>query len=162
MEIQWISYLIYIFFNDLIVGGWFEPMMFLLKTTKCVNWVVRLLVFFLIIILVRILNTTTYSSKCMSIWSNNYIDALCSHIYGGIYHECERMEYHFFFFYFILYKIEILLYHNLSVYVCETPSWRLEPRPLPPHTWQALILVEWPSHQRYTVVEYHLICSLNT
>ena len=35
---------------------------------------------------------------------------------------------------FFLYKIEILLYPNLSVYVCEAPSWKLEPRSLPPHT----------------------------
>jgi len=29
-----------------------------------------------------------------------------------------------------LYKIEILLYPNISVYVCEVPSWKLEHRPL--------------------------------
>ena len=28
---------------------------------------------------------------------------------------------------YILYKLEFLLYPNLSVYVCETPSWKLEP-----------------------------------
>ena len=44
----------------------------------------------------------------------------------------------FFFFFFLLlffffYKIKFLLYPNLSIYVCETPSWRLEFRPLPPH-----------------------------
>ena len=31
------------------------------------------------------------------------------------------------FFSFFFYKIEFLLYPNLSVYVCEIPSWRLEP-----------------------------------
>ena len=31
---------------------------------------------------------------------------------------------------YILYKVEILFKPNLSVYVCETPSWRLESRPL--------------------------------
>ena len=46
------------------------------------------------------------------------------------------------------YKIEILLYPNLSVYVCEASSWKLEPRPLSSHTPQALILVEWPLRQR--------------
>ena len=34
-------------------------------------------------------------------------------------------------FFFFFYKIEILLYPNLSVYVCETPSWRFELWPLP-------------------------------
>ena len=35
------------------------------------------------------------------------------------------------------YKIRILLYPNLSVYVCEAHFWRLEPRPLPstPHKY---------------------------
>ena len=34
-------------------------------------------------------------------------------------------------FFIFFYKIEFLLYPNLSVYVCEAPSWRLESRPLP-------------------------------
>ena len=34
---------------------------------------------------------------------------------------------------YIWYKIEILLKPNLSVYVCETLFWRLEPWFLPPH-----------------------------
>ena len=47
-------------------------------------------------------------------------------------------------FFIFFYKIEFLLYPNLSVYVCEAPSWRLESRPLPltPHTPQILILVK--------------------
>lgn len=40
--------------------------------------------------------------------------------------------------YFFLYKIENLLYLNLSVYACKTPSWRLKLRPCS-HTLQALI-----------------------
>ena len=46
---------------------------------------------------------------------------------------------------------------TLAVYVCETPSSRLEPRPLPPHTSQALILVEWPSYQGYKVVPMMIV-----
>ena len=40
------------------------------------------------------------------------------------------------FIYLFLYKIEFLFYHNISVYVCETLSWKLEPWPLfsTPHT----------------------------
>ena len=38
------------------------------------------------------------------------------------------------FFFFNEYKIKILLNHNLNVYICETFSQRLEPRPLPPHS----------------------------
>ena len=34
---------------------------------------------------------------------------------------------------FFLYKIKILLYPNISVYMCETPSWRLESWSLPTH-----------------------------
>ena len=34
--------------------------------------------------------------------------------------------------FFFGYKIEFLLQHNLSIYVCETPFQILEPRPLPP------------------------------
>ena len=41
-------------------------------------------------------------------------------------------EYNIYIYIYILYKIEILLYSNLSVYVCEAPSWRLEPRSLLP------------------------------
>ena len=42
-----------------------------------------------------------------------------------------------FFFFFLIYKIKILLKPNLSVYMCETPSWRLKPRllPLTPHKY---------------------------
>ena len=49
-----------------------------------------------------------------------------------------------FLFFIFFYKIEFLLYPNLSVYVCEAPSWRLESRSLPltPHTPQILILVK--------------------
>ena len=55
--------------------------------------------------------------------------------------------------FFFGYKIEFLLQSNLSVYVCEAPSQRLEPCPLPPHTPQAFILVECPPHQGCTVVD---------
>ena len=39
------------------------------------------------------------------------------------------------YIYFFLYKMEILFQFNLSVYMCEAPSQRLESRPLPstPH-----------------------------
>ena len=87
MEIQWINYLIYVFFSDLIVGWGFEPIIFLLKTTKCVSWVI----FFIIIILVRILNATTgIPLKYMSVWSNNYNGISFSHIYGGIYYNIKN------------------------------------------------------------------------
>ena len=43
------------------------------------------------------------------------------------------------FFFFFKYKIEILLYPNLNLYVCETPFRKLELRPLPPTPSQALI-----------------------
>ena len=36
----------------------------------------------------------------------------------------------FFFFFFLLVRI---YNYNLSVYVCEIPSWRLEPYPLTLH-----------------------------
>ena len=39
----------------------------------------------------------------------------------------------------------ILLQPNLSVYVCEAPSWRLEPRPLPPTPHKHLYL--WNDHR---------------
>ena len=42
-------------------------------------------------------------------------------------------------FYFILYKIKILLYPNLNLYVCETPFRKLELRLLTPTPPQALI-----------------------
>ena len=42
-------------------------------------------------------------------------------------------------FLFYLYKIEILLYHNLSLYVCETLFRKLKLRPLLPTPPQALI-----------------------
>ena len=45
---------------------------------------------------------------------------------------------------YILYKIEILLQPNLSVYVRETPPWRLESRPLPPTPHMHLYL--WSDH----------------
>ena len=48
--------------------------------------------------------------------------------------------YFFNVFFFFFYKIEILLYPNLSVYVCKTLSWKLKPRPLPPNTPQALTI----------------------
>ena len=89
MEIQWINYLIYVFFSDLIVGWGFEPIIFLLKTTKCVSWVI----FFIIIILVRILNATTrIPLKYMSVWSNNYNGISFSHIYGGIYYNIKNKK----------------------------------------------------------------------
>ena len=51
---------------------------------------------FLIIILVIILNATTWIPlKYMSVWSNNYISASCSHIYGGIYYKYKRKKHHF-------------------------------------------------------------------
>ena len=48
--------------------------------------------------------------------------------------------YLFIYIYIYIYKIEILLYPNLSVYMCETPSWRLEPWPLPPTPHKHLYL----------------------
>ena len=57
------------------------------------------------------------------------------------------------------YKIKFLLQPNLSVYVCEVSSQRLEPWPLPPHTSQALILVERSPHQGCAVVKYQIISS---
>ena len=39
------------------------------------------------------------------------------------------------FFFFFGYKTKFLLQPNLSVYVCESPSWRLESRPLPPTSY---------------------------
>ena len=44
----------------------------------------------------------------------------------------------------MLYKIEILLYSNQSVYVCKTPSWRLEPRSFLPIPHKHLYL--WSDH----------------
>ena len=44
----------------------------------------------------------------------------------------------FFFFFFI--QNRILVWPNLSVYVCETPSWSLEPRSLPPKLHKHLYL----------------------
>ena len=49
---------------------------------------------------------------------------------------------HDFFFFFI--QDRILLYPNLSVYVCKSLSYRLEPRPLPPTTHKYLYL--WSDH----------------
>ena len=43
-----------------------------------------------------------------------------------------------------IYKIKILLYPNLIIYVCETPSWRLEHRPMPPIPHKHLYL--WSDH----------------
>ena len=45
---------------------------------------------------------------------------------------------------FFWYKIEILLYPNLCVYVCKGPSWRLKPRSLPPTLHKHLYL--WSDH----------------
>ena len=49
-----------------------------------------------------------------------------------------------FLFFIFLYKIELLLYLNLSIYVCEAPSWILELRPLPPTSHEHLYL--WSNH----------------
>ena len=43
------------------------------------------------------------------------------HLQLGTYLETSKI-YLFIYYYFFFYKVEILLYHNLSVYVCETPS----------------------------------------
>ena len=51
------------------------------------------------------------------------------------------------FFFFLQNKI--LLYPNLSLYVCETPSLRLEPRPLPPTLHKHLYL--WSDHRTKSV-----------
>ena len=56
----------------------------------------------------------------------------------------EGNEVIFFFFLFWI-QDRILLYPNLSVYVCETPSWRLEPGPLPPTLHKHLYL--WSDHR---------------
>ena len=48
-----------------------------------------------------------------------------------------------FFFFFL--QDKILLYPNLNVYVCEAPSWRLEPRSLPPTLHKHLYL--WSDHR---------------
>ena len=53
---------------------------------------------FLIIILVIILNATTWIPlKYMSVWSNNYIGASYSHIYGVIYYKYKKKEAPFYF-----------------------------------------------------------------
>ena len=44
--------------------------------------------------------------------------------------------------------------------MCETPSWRFESQLLPCYTPQAFILVEWPPHQRCTVVVSRLLIFL--
>ena len=59
-------------------------------------------------------------------------------IFFGI---CRRL---FFFFFLVCYNIEFILYSNLSVYVCEVLSWRLEPQPLPPTPHKHLYL--WSDH----------------
>ena len=66
----------------------------------------------------------------------------------------------FLFIYFLLllflYKIKILLYLNINVYVCETPSWKLKPRPLSPTPYKHLILVKWLLRQWCAVVKTKL------
>ena len=47
--------------------------------------------------------------------------------------------------FFFFYKIEILLQPNLSIYVCETPSQRLESRSLSPTPHKHLYL--WNDHR---------------
>ena len=50
------------------------------------------------------------------------------------------------YFYFLFFIQErILIQPNLSVYVCETSSWRLEPPPLPPTLYKHLYL--WSDHR---------------
>ena len=50
-----------------------------------------------------------------------------------------------FFFFFFFIQDRILLQPNLSVYVCETPSWRFESRPLPPTPYKHIYL--WSDHR---------------
>ena len=63
------------------------------------------------------------------------------HLQLGTYLETSKI---YLFIIIFFYKVEILLYHNLSVYVCETPSWRFEFRPLPPTLHKHLYL--WSDH----------------
>ena len=52
---------------------------------------------------------------------------------------------HYWIWFFFGYKIEILLYPNLSVYVCETPFWKLEPHIFPPTSHKHSYL--WSDHR---------------
>ena len=47
--------------------------------------------------------------------------------------ECE-------IFFLIIYNIEILLYPNLTIYVCETSFWKFESQPMPPTPYKHLYL----------------------
>ena len=62
----------------------------------------------------------------------------------------------FFPFFFIHYRI--LLYPNLSVYMCEAPSWRFEPLTLPPTLYKHLYL--WSDH-RTKGVWWYVFCFSN-
>ena len=48
------------------------------------------------------------------------------------------------FFFLIIYNIEILLYPNLTIYVCETSFWKFKSQPMPPTPYKHLYL--WSDH----------------
>ena len=77
---------------------------------------------------------TVYTCHCNMSPPINIIHSIMWHrivnVFLGFPHHLKKSK--FFFFIYFLYKIEIILYHNLNVYVCEAPFWRLELRPLPP------------------------------
>ena len=79
-----------------------------------------------------------YHTKVLTLYS----------LYGRKYYHTLHTYYHtrstyktqevLFFFFF--YKIEFLLYPNLSVYICKAPSWKLEPHPLSTMPYKHLYL----------------------